>query len=350
MSRSTLPTTEGSRAAGGVLAAALLAGVAVLWAVRDGGEDPLVVYCAHDSIYSEAILREFERRTGIPLAVTFDTDAARSLGLTNLIIQQRDHPQCDVFWNNQVLTTVELQRQGLLEPYRGPGWGRIPDAYKDPQGYWTGFAARLRVYIVNIQRLPANQPAVDEAMSGDLRRMAVARPLYGTTLSHYALLWHRHGGDEVKRLHFEMRRRNIVETAGNAQVRHLVASGVCDFGWTDTDDYFVAKDDGVPVQLMPIRVDGGTTVCIPNSVAIIKGTTRRIQAERLVDFLLSADTELKLARCKSRQIPLGPVDESRIPGDVRQLRVWAADGARCTPELADSHAQCLQWLTQVYPP
>jgi hypothetical protein len=55
------------------------------------GHAPLVVYCAHDSIYSEKILRDFEQRTGIPVATRFDTEATKSLGLTALrcLLEQR---------------------------------------------------------------------------------------------------------------------------------------------------------------------------------------------------------------------------------------------------------------------
>ncbi|HEX6987297.1 MAG TPA: hypothetical protein VF170_18105, partial [Planctomycetaceae bacterium] len=42
---------------------------------------------------------------------------------------------------------------------------------------------------------------------------------------------------------------------------------------------------------------------------IVKGTDRREQAERLVDYLLSREVELRLARSESRQVPLGDVGE-----------------------------------------
>ena len=68
------------------LLAALLTGYQWL---RRGGRAPLVVYCAHDSIYSEKILREFERRTGVPLSIRFDTEATKSLGLVELIFRDK---------------------------------------------------------------------------------------------------------------------------------------------------------------------------------------------------------------------------------------------------------------------
>ena len=40
----------------------------------------LVVYCAHDREFAEVVLQEFERQTGIPVSVRYDTEATKSLG------------------------------------------------------------------------------------------------------------------------------------------------------------------------------------------------------------------------------------------------------------------------------
>jgi iron(III) transport system substrate-binding protein len=103
-------------------------------------QESLVVYCSHDSTYSEDILRDFERKTGIRLIIKFDTEATKSIGLINLLIAEREHPLCDVFWNNEVLGTMKLHRLGMLQPYQGAGFRRIPDAFKAADGSWTGFA------------------------------------------------------------------------------------------------------------------------------------------------------------------------------------------------------------------
>ncbi len=251
--------------------------------LRRGRRVPLVVYCAHDSIYSETILREFERRTGIPLSIRFDTEATKSLGLVELIFHERDHPSCDVFWNNEVLGTLRLCDAGLLLPYRGTGYARIPAEFKDPAGRWVGFAARLRVYIGNAVRLPSlNDSSVSQALAGPrLDRIAIAKPLYGTTLTQYAVLWRHWGRDRLIAWHRDCQRRGIIQGAGNAAVKDLVAQGACDLGFTDTDDFFEAKDDGKPVAMLPYQLDTGETILIPNTVSIVRGTRRSFRSAAL---------------------------------------------------------------------
>jgi iron(III) transport system substrate-binding protein len=305
----------------------------------------LTVYCAHDAVYSEAILREFEAHTGIPVSVRFDTEATKSLGLVEQLIREKDAPRCDVFWNNELLGTMDLQERGVLQPYKGPGYERIPPTFKDADGYWTGFGARLRVWIINTNNVDASK--LDELLEGSLERVSVAKPLYGTTLTHYTVLWDLWGGDKLRAWHRDWRKRGVKEVDGNGKSKNLVAEGVCDFGWTDTDDFFVAKDDGKPVVMKPVTSENGATICIPNTVAIIKGTKQLAAAQKLVDYLLSAETELALANAASRQVPLGPVAEEKLSADVRALQPWAGKGSDLS-RLGGAHAACMAWLKEEY--
>ena len=320
--------------------ALLFGGYFLLWGPA---RESLVVYCAHDSIYADQILRDFERQTGIPVAVRYDTEATKSLGLVELLLQEKAHPRCDVFWNNELLGTLQLADEGLLLPYRGSGYARIPAAFKDADGRWAGFAARLRLWIVNTNHLAPTAEAVEQASGGDLDRMVIAKPLYGTTRTQYTLLWKLWGRDKVLAWERDRRARHLREVDGNSAVKDLVSAGVCNLGWTDTDDFFEAHDEGKPVGMLPVRLDNGKTICIPNTVAILQGTRHLAAAQKLEDFLLSEECELALAAAKSRQIPLGPVENARLPEDVKELQRWAADGVPLGG-LGAANAECLAWL------
>ena len=309
--------------------------------------DSLVVYCAHDSIYADAILHEFERQTGIAVTVRYDTEATKSLGLVELLLQEKAHPRCDVFWNNEVLGTLQLADENVLLPYRGSGYERIPTAFKDADGRWAGFAARLRVWIVNTNRVAPTEEEIQKNSSGDLERMVIAKPLYGTTRTQFTVLWNLWGREKMSAWVHDRRDRHLREVDGNSMVKDLVSTGVCDLGWTDTDDFFEAHDDGKPVAMLPVKLEDGKTICIPNTVAIIRDTKHLVQAQKLVDFLLSEKCEMELAAAKSRQIPLGPVDAARLPDDVKQLQRWAANGVSLN-NLGTASVECLAWLKTAY--
>lgn len=332
-----------------VLASAVLALLLAGWLFYSRSTaGALVVYCAHDAIHAEKILRDFEKSTGLPVALRFDTEATKSLGLTELLIREKDAPRCDVFWNNELLGMLDLHERGLLAPYRGPGHARIPAAFKAADGSWTGFAARLRVIIANTEKIGATPPNLDGLLPGsDRSRIALAKPLYGTTLTHYTALWSLWGGARLQEWHRAWRAGGARECSGNAAVKDAVAEGVCFAGYTDSDDFFVAKDAGKPVAMHPARLENGRTICIPNTVAIIRGSQRMPAARKLVDYLLSEETERALARGQARQIPLGPVAADQVPAEVRELMAWAREGADLTV-LGGARAECLAWLKAEY--
>lgn len=360
--------TGGKRAAltgGGIILVAAAAAAAIWPAWFTGKQNALVVYCAHDSVYADGILKDFEAKTGIPITVLYDSEATKSLGLVNQLKFEKDDPHCDVFWNNELLGTMDLANEGILEPYKGSGYERIPGKFKDEEGRWTGFAARMRVWIAN-----KNQPAIKETgpvpvpqwFEANPARCAIANPLYGTTLTHFSLIWQLRGGDVLKKWYADMRRRGLRVLAGNARVKDAVAEGVCDLGWTDTDDCFEAIDDHRPVSLLQLAESAPAAptpdnlkkmglysgpqnyaIVIPNTVSLVRGTRHRESAERLIDFLLSAETETTLAKSKSRQIPLGAVDKEQIPQQVRELSPYVSVSYDLR-QLEQARRECLAWL------
>lgn len=322
--------------------------------------EKLVVYCAHDAVIAEEILKDFERQTGIPVVVKYDSEV-KSPGLVEQIIQAGAKARCDVLWNDEMLGTLDLAERGLLEPHKSTGWQRIPEPWRDADGRWAGFAARLRVKIRNTEKgehqepvpgadgkLPAESEEAAAAPMEQRRyaRFSMAEPLNGTTLTHYAVLAELWGAENLRQWHLQSRSMGLREANGNAGVKDLVASGTCGAGYTDTDDYFEAKDARKPVAAEPVTVGNGATICIPNTVAILKGTKRGEDAKKLANFLLSARVEIALAKSKSRQIPMGRLDEksaAAIPAEVRELMPHAARGTSLK-SLLRARDETLQWL------
>ncbi|MEM7384844.1 MAG: substrate-binding domain-containing protein [Verrucomicrobiota bacterium] len=331
-----------------ILLVPALAALGFLFFGQSGEDGALVVYCAHDSLYADEVLKAFEKETGIRVTTRFDTEATKSLGLIELIRRERENPRCDVFWNNELLGMLSLQKEGLLEPYQGLGHARIPDAFKDPNGYWTGFAARLRVWVGHRDRFPElTESSIQTYLQQpDLSQVAMAKPLYGTTLTHYVLLWKEMGAEALQQWHKQVREQGWQEVGGNAVTMRLVGEGVCDLGWTDTDDFFVGLDAGKPLVMSPVRTPSGSTIFIPNTVALINGSKKKNRARRLIDYLLSEQVELALAHSRSRQIPLGPVPPGSLPTAVERLAAYRDDGCDLIG-LEAERAACLAWLKSI---
>src|SRR5947209_8850998 len=121
-----------------------------------GGNSPkrVVLYCAQDQEFAEQVLAEFTQRTGLKVDTKFDTEADKSVSLYVELVNEKARPRCDVHWNNEILSTIRLQRQGLLEPYRSPSAEPYPPSAKARDGSWHAFAARARILIVNTKLVP----------------------------------------------------------------------------------------------------------------------------------------------------------------------------------------------------
>lgn len=295
----------------------------------------VVLYCALDQVFAEPLVRRFEAETGLRVLAEYDIEANKTVGLVRRIREEARRPRCDVFWNNEFAHTVSLARDGLLLPYRSPNALDIPGTFRDPDGLWTGFAARARVYIVNTQKVdPSSVPGMWDLVDPKWKGLAgMARPLTGTTLTHMAALFEVLGEDPARRYLAEVRERGVSLTSGNATLMRLVAEGQLGFGWTDTDDYNVARLNGAPVEVVFPDADGIGTLFIPNTVCILAGAPRPEAAKKLVDWILSESVERELAASRSAQIPL----HASLRGAPHQLPLermkpmqvdYAAVGAR----------------------
>jgi iron(III) transport system substrate-binding protein len=314
---------------------ALLSCLLLVGCWRSTGSE-VVVYTALDSEFSVPIFNQFTQQTGIAVLPKFDAESTKTVGLAEAIAAEGRRPRCDVFWNNEILHTLRLKQRGLLEAYVPPTAASYPAAYRDPQGFWHGFAARARVLVVNTKLVgekdwPASiRDLADPRWRG---RAGMAKPLFGTTATQAACLFAAWGDRRTKEFFRAVKRNDVQILSGNKQVALAVAAGRLAFGLTDTDDALIEVEKGMPVAI--VYPDQGTdelgTLLIPNTLAIVRGSPHPAAARRLVDYLLSPEVEAKLAAGESAQIPLSPKLPTparlKMPKNIKTMQVDFAAAA-----------------------
>jgi iron(III) transport system substrate-binding protein len=205
--------------------------------------------------------------------------------------------------------TLVLDREGVLAPYLSPSAAEIPPAYRDPEGRWTGFAARVRVIAVNTALLPRSEWPAGVVELGDARwkgRIAMAYPLFGTTSTHVAALFAAWGPERGSAWLRSLAANDIRVVDGNATARDLVVGGSVPLALTDSDDVAAARARGDAIEMIFPDAQGEGSLVIPNSVALIAGAPHPVEGRRLIDFLLSPRVEIALSRLPGAQIPLRP--------------------------------------------
>lgn len=275
-------------------------------------ENALIVYSAADREFAAPIIDAYQRRhEETEVVPQFDVESTKTVGLVTRIESESSRPRCDVFWNNEILHILRLESAGLLAPIRWDIPRDWPASMRSKQGNWVGFSARARVLLVNRDLLPASTDRPNSVLDlADPRwqnQCGVASPLFGTTATHFTVLADKLGTEKATAF-FSQVKQNAVVLAGNKQVAQAVSAGQLAFGLTDTDDALIELDSGLPVEIIfpDQKPDQMGTLMIPNTVAVLKNAPHPIAAQSFANFLLSEDTEGRLAMGSSGQFPIRP--------------------------------------------
>ena len=282
----------------------------------------VTVYVSTDRVFSEPVLRTFEQQTGVRVNAVYDTEETKSTGLANRLLAERERAQADVFWSNEPVRTLVLQSRGVLAPYRSPSAADISETFKDPEGYWTAFSARVRVIAYNTKLVTENsapRSVLDLADSRWKGQVAIADPRFGSTSFHVAALYVMLGDDKADDFFRRLKANGVKIVAGNSVVRDMVVKGEVKVGLTDTDDVNVALEDGAPIAMVMPDKDGMGVPMMPNMVSMIAGAPHPEAARRMIDYLLSHDVEATLAKSEAVQIPL----RASVPGPPNLPRIDA---------------------------
>lgn len=294
-------------------------------------ESKLVVYCAQDREFADALLADFTRETGLAVEPKFDTEANKSVGLVVELEREVARPRCDVHWNNEILGTIRLARYGVYLKHEPAGGKPFPDWSKAPDRTWQAFAARARVLIVNTDLVKDPPRSLLDLTDPKWKSMAaMAKPFFGTTATHATCMFEAMGAESAKLFFRNLKSNGVNLVAGNKQVAVDVAAGRFAVGATDTDDALIEIRAGKPVEMIQADDKLGT-LFIPNTVAVVKNGPNPDAAKRLVEFLLRDETEKRLAEGGGFQIPLNPEVAAKLPAGLKtpsQVKPMAVDFAR----------------------
>ena len=148
----------------------------------------------------------------------------------------------------------------------------------------------------------------------------IANPLFGTTTVWISTLFTIWGDDKAKNFMERMKENDIKISTSNGESTSLVANNEFIFSLVDSDDAINAIKQGKPVKMIfPDQEEGGLgCLILPNAVVLIKGGPNPKNGKKLIDYLLSKETERKLAFANCAQIPLR--EDVETPSYVRKLK------------------------------
>lgn len=312
------------------------------------GDCDVVAYTSVDQVFSEPVLRAFEAKSRLRLCAVYDTEETKSTGVVNRLLAERERPHADVYWANEPIRAESLRQQGLTDAYVSPAAADIPAEYKDPDGHWTGFSARVRVLLAQAALAEKPRSVLNLADPRYRGRVAIANPVFGTTTAEVAALFALKGDDWGRELMASLARNEVRVTASNGESADAVANGEVAFSLVDSDDAVSRIRQGREVEMiLPDQAEGELgALLIPTAVLIVRGAPHPEAARLLVDFLLSPASERMLAEADCAQIPLRagvppprelppisalrrrPAHYARVAAKMEEIRPFLEDWAR----------------------
>ena len=261
----------------------------------------VVIYSSVDEPDLTPLLNQFEEKTGIKVRAVTDTEATKTTVLVERLEAEKEHPQADVYWGNEIFHTINLAEQGFFAPYRPATAEDVPPKWRDKNDLYTCIGVRARVIAFSTR--PENKDLVSNlhhledltnpAFKG---KLGFCHPGFGTASGHFAGMYVLWGEPKFIEVMKKLRDNEIKLLGGNSVVADQISEGNLVVGPTDNDDVTDGKKDHQPIDgVIPDQGDNDPgTLLIPGTIALMKGCAHPELAKKLIDFLCDAKIEKEL--------------------------------------------------------
>ncbi len=309
------------------------------------GTERLIIYSGRKEKAIKPVVDAFTKQTGIPV----DLKVGKTAGLANEIRMEKARPRGDLYISTESGIVEILTKEGLLEPYRSPAANAVPEDFRGAAGTWTGISGRARILLYNKNLVPENdapKSIFDLANPKWKGKLAIAGTRERTTLA-WATALVALKGEEAARDYLKALHANEIKIlADNTEVWQGVGRGEFAVGLTNSPNFYIARENKLPVGVVYPDQDGGGlgTPVNPNVAAIIKGAANPEGAKKFIDFMLSADGQ-RILVTQDYEIPLiAGIDAGEVL-PLKSIKRTPVSAQR----LADLEEATLKLLTSLNP-
>jgi iron(III) transport system substrate-binding protein len=271
----------------------VLLGLALLTAglAGCGDDDRLTVYSGRTENLVGPLLERFSDETDTPVAVRY----ADSAELALLIEQEGDRTPADVYLSQSPGGLSLLAGDDRLAVLPDGVLGAVDDDRRSDDGVWVGLSGRVRTLVYNTDRVDRNElpqsvfDLVEPAFEG---RVGLA-PTNGSFQDIVTAMRVTEGDERTLEWLSGMADNGSEVFADNTAIVQAVARGEVDLGLVN--HYYrevqQREDPRSPTE-NHFFADGDVgSLLLVTGVGVVEGTDHREDAERLVEFLLSEESQ-----------------------------------------------------------
>ncbi len=271
----------------------------------------LVLYTASNDEIEKVVMQAFKQ---VHPEITVEAINLSTGPIAQRAIAEKANPQADVVWMVNDVALNQLKAAGVFEPYEPKG-AKVPDGFRDPDGFWTAHNATIMALAVNtklLQEKKLPKPATWQDLTKPVYKGMVSMPAptkSGTGYSIAVTMYDAYGWGYLDRLH-----ANIFQyqSSGSAPARQAAAGEVA-IGLTYDTAIIQQIRAGQPIEM----VYGGMSPNVMEGAGLVAKGPNPTQGKLFMDFLFGPEAGKAFA-------PF--VGISCVPGvanvDVAKVKMW----------------------------
>lgn len=263
----------------------------------------LVVYTSVDEENATKILNAFSASTGVDVQMVFLSSGPA----LSRIEAEANRPQADVWFGAPSENHILAKERGLTQPYVSANADGLVDDFKDAEGYWHAIytnplAVGVRTDILESRGAPV--PASWEDLTNEAYRGLIQMPSPQSSGTAYAMiltlneLW---GEDRAYEYMASLNPNIQTYTQSGTAPSGALGVGETPIALQFSPGFLKLVDEGFPVEVVFPSEGVGYEVA---AMSILKGAANAEDAQKLVDWMTSAEGQAQLSEAKTYFLPI----------------------------------------------
>lgn len=301
-------------------------------AATSGGDESLTFVCSPQEDWCQVVAAEFTKASGIKANYVRLSGGEAVARLT----AAGENPEFDAWFGGGADGHIAAEEVGLIEKFIPENAAKIPEEYKDPDGFWTGIYSGALSFCSNtdvLDKIGVSAPeSWDDLLDPKLKKnIAMAHP--GTSGTAYQAVWTQvmlnDGNQDAAIDYFTKMHSNVLQYSKSGSAPGQMAGrGEVGVGVIFAQDCQKFINEGF-TQLKTTFPKEGATFEV-GAVSLIKNAKHPEAAKKFIEWTLTAEAQDLAATVGSYSVPTNPdavitddmVDTStlkQLTGDIREM-------------------------------
>lgn len=287
--------------------AALAAAVALASLAACSGDDggSITVYSGRTEDLVGPLFDRFEAATGIKVKVRYGDSAE----VSGAVLEEGDRPKADVLLVQDAGNLGQVNDAGRLAPLPQPLVDRVPEQFRSPVGRWVGLSGRARVVAYNTEKVkPADLPSTVDGFTDPRWKGRLAwAPTNGSFQAFVTAFRVLEGQDRAEAWLRGIKANEPKSFPNNVSIVEAVGKGEVDAGFVNHYYLYRLRAEGKAGKADNQYFREGDPGALVNvaGAGILSGSTKAAEAGRLLEFLLSDESQRYFAE-KTFELPVVP--------------------------------------------